>query len=122
MFMDGWVDGRTDKVFMSFNTEKNLQPHQGEIRKVKSAFYSSKKKNLIIINLFQPVDCKAKSYKFLDKNTKKKKKMSLSQRWSDKSQLDGEKSALLLVEVVELWPVYKYINMFKGENEINSSL
>lgn len=44
MFMDGWVDGRTDKVFMSFNTEKNLQPHQGEIRKVKSAFYSSKKK------------------------------------------------------------------------------
>lgn len=73
MFMDGWMD--TWIMFLSFNTKKNLQPHQGEIKNVKTAFYSSQKN---IINLFQPVisgiDGKTKSYKFLDKNKYKKPK------------------------------------------------
>lgn len=124
MFMDGWMD--TWIMFLSFNTKKNLQPHQGEIKNVKTAFYSSQKKSLTYFNQwFQALMAKLKATNSWTKiNTKKPKKVPVpkvewqnSAGWGEICTAAGGSAF-----PVELWPVYKYINMFKEENEINSSL
>lgn len=108
--MDGWTHG---KCFYVFSTQRRTCSPIKEKSEVSKVHFIAAKKTLITINFFQPaisgIDCKAKSYKFLDRNTKIIK--SLSQRWSDKSQLDGEKSALLLVKVHFQSNFEQYINI-----------